>query len=856
GSCRFKRAAKKSASFGAQEMHEDEETARLQHRGDAEGVGIVRATRRPRNPVGAQMGLGAGGSSASSRALVSISDGSELDGASSVLSCRSNRPQSLGHGLRRYQNDKGGPRSDAGCSSGPSPRTPCMVSKIKASEGPEEPPTAKPKKHKQTNANSVDGGRQLIEEGESNWGNSLLWSRKYRNRDFENLLTRLSARASKTSSLDQEGAAAVAEELYQLSVQFEDARNFVAMLRDSPESVVLQLGETGIDFFKKIDEATMANVSSTLMLTLVSHSSADVVKLGLQVAKYQKTFTDKVIKKNSMQSFIDIMGSCSAILVECDMDAIDTSSQGINDATGWCPVALADLHALRCFAQVHATDPKDKPPRALWVLGVQLVNNKGKLSSRLRACMRVSAGTACWAKAAWDRLPTSSSAGCAGDCVLQDSVVKSVRQFVEGLGDAICRLDNQRGIASLWGMIGGMAADDEILASVEAFSKYFDGLDDNGDTKDVDYAAHVALRDNVVRLLCDSISRILGYDNNFSMGLARGDCGDADPFKVLSKVAWPILLFDIPPPARATIKDMKSRCDVIVKVNIVKTQCGMKPCESSLMQWSDAWQDESVISCAPKLPSDDALPAMRAETFNKVASELKDALPPDVQLHVAAVRAYNLIKGTATSCLQGKLVGCMQATSALKSHADLVAPVGDKAELKEWKPVLIGEWGKRFQDILKKVDLWGTQAFLNKYGPDGENLLALISAWDFGGEGKQSWLASPTRDPTKEQDMKAVGSFVMSFGPVERALEDLGVARSSLHWLDPLSANRLNEAIVNLPRARGLKKSAAVLMCSTVLCNACLTGIGKNDARKCVTERVMVNFADLPPKLVEVVGSE
>eukprot|EP00959_Pyramimonas_sp_CCMP1952_P337416 7065948-Pyramimonas_sp.AAC.1 len=46
-----------------------------------------------------------------------------------------------------------------------------------------------------------------------------------------------------------------------------------------------------------------------------------------------QTFTDEVTKKNSMQSFIDIMGSCSAIIGECDMDAIDTSNKGIDDAT-------------------------------------------------------------------------------------------------------------------------------------------------------------------------------------------------------------------------------------------------------------------------------------------------------------------------------------------------------------------------------------------------------------------------------------------------------------------------------------------------------------------------------------------
>ncbi|CAK0880225.1 unnamed protein product [Prorocentrum cordatum] len=939
GSYRFKRGVKKVASFGVKERHEDEESAKRQHMEDtAGGVGMIRGV--PRHPGHAQVGVGAGASPAADKGAMlcmSISGASEFGAASGgcSMSSRSDRQQQLGLGHRRLQHASGPrrPRSDAARSSGPSPspRTPCVASKLKASEGMDDPPTAKPKKQRQTNGHSVEGGRQLLEEVESYWGNALLWSRKYRSRDFENLLTRLSARASKTSSLDHQDASSVAEELYQLSVQLADARNFVTMLRESPESVVLQLSEAGIEFFKKIDDATVANIFSTVMLTLVAHPSADVVKLGLQVAKYRKdapkalslaimgapsdyatsvqvniiqTFIDKVIKKNSMQDFITIMSNCSDAIGECDLDSIDTSTKLIDDATGWCPAVLADLHAIRFFAQVLAADPKDKLPRALRVMGVQLVNNKEKLSSRFRVCMRVNAGAANWAKAAFDRLPTSSSIGGADDCVLQESVVKSVQQLTASLEDTCGRLDNQNGIAVLWELIGGMAADDEIIGSIEAFSRYFDGLDDNDDTKDPAYTEHVALKDKFVRQLCNSTSHILTHYSNFSMdldGIYNGvtlevDTGcesadDADPFKVLSHVAWCILLFDIPPPARATIKEMKSRCDVIVKVNCVKIQSGQKPVESSMTQWSDVWQEESVINCAPKLPSDsdEHFYASHFEAFNKavccrpasqpildyvrhvaasencakatpkflqVTSEIKDALPPAVQDHVAAVRAYNLIRSTATACLQGKLVGCMQAASVLKSCADVVAPVGDKKELAEWKQVLIGEWGKRFKDILKKVDLSSTQAFVKKYGPDGENILALISAWDFGGEGKQSWLASPTRDAAKEQEMKAVESFAMSFGPAERALEDLKVARSSLHWLDPVLANRLDEGIATLPEARALKKTAAVLMCSIVLCNACLTGIGKNEARKYVAEKVMVNLADLPPKLTEALESE
>eukprot|EP00959_Pyramimonas_sp_CCMP1952_P300767 6291416-Pyramimonas_sp.AAC.1 len=105
----------------------------------------------------------------------------------------------------------------------------------------------------------------------------------------------------------------------------------------------------------------------------------------------------------------------------------------------------------------------------------------------------------------------------------------------------------------------------------------------------------------------------MGFFNYFSMdidGIYTGNEGfedadadaDAGPFRVLSKLAWVILLFDVPPAERNTIKEMKSRCDLIVSANEVKIQSASKPMESGIVMWSEVWQQESSISCSPRLP--------------------------------------------------------------------------------------------------------------------------------------------------------------------------------------------------------------------------------------------------------------
>eukprot|EP00959_Pyramimonas_sp_CCMP1952_P451302 9449042-Pyramimonas_sp.AAC.1 len=102
--------------------------------------------------------------------------------------------------------------------------------------------TAKPTKRSAKQSGiTLDAGRQLIAEVGEYWTSSILWFRTYRSRDFENLLTRLSSKATKISTIADEGAAEVAEELYQLSVHLNDLKEFATSLRDTPESVITSL---------------------------------------------------------------------------------------------------------------------------------------------------------------------------------------------------------------------------------------------------------------------------------------------------------------------------------------------------------------------------------------------------------------------------------------------------------------------------------------------------------------------------------------------------------------------------------------------------------------------------------------
>ncbi|CAK0910979.1 unnamed protein product, partial [Prorocentrum cordatum] len=795
-----------------------------------------------------------------------------------------------------------------------SPATPCFRSKAA--------PTVTDKKKKlRVSDGAVDAGRKLLEEVKENWTCDILWNKKYRARDFENLLTRISAKASKVSTvMGDESAASIAEDLFQASVDLEESRAFVAKLRDSPEQVVDDIGKRGASFIKNVDDLTKANILSTTMFALLGSKSVETQALGVRLARFRddpgvlsiailrdapaefqttcqhnlvQAFTDKLIQKGSQQEFMDVMKAADATIGPCDMDSIDPSIPQIDPSTGWAPSALADLHAIRYFSHVAATDSKDKLPRSLKNLGIQLTNNKDKLSSRLRVCMRVSAGTVNWAKAGWDRLSSASGAGEANVTTFGDDAFKSVSAFVACISDMCHRCDNQEGPVAVWTLLSEYMSDDAVMENIQALAKYIDGLDDTGETKDGDDKI-LALKDRVRDILYESIGMAMGFFNYFSMdidGIYTGNEGfedadadaDADPFRVLSKLAWVILLFDVPPAERNTIKEMKSRCDLIVSANEVKIQSASKPMESGIVMWSEVWQQESSISCSPRLPeaSRGALPfqefnnrmacrpvsrpivdyvtraaasdgcSKMTPKFLQVAVDLKNVLPVDVQTDVAACQAYNLIKGAASSAPVGKMIGCMQATSVLKSFEDLRGPIADKAEVGEWREVIIKEWSARFAELLKKLDCEPAQKFVDKCRPAGEDIMSAISAWTFHEAGSpKTWLASSARDLAREQQFKAVEFFVPSLPTSERTVEELKMAKSSLTWMSPLQAAQLDELVTAVPVAKDLAKTATLIMASCVMTNSILTKIGKAETKRYVLEKLAVRKADLPEKLV------
>eukprot|EP00959_Pyramimonas_sp_CCMP1952_P472330 9499864-Pyramimonas_sp.AAC.1 len=80
-----------------------------------------------------------------------------------------------------------------------------------------------------------------------------------------------------------------------------------------------------------------------------------------------QSFADKALKRISKGEFSALMAACDGIIGECDINALDIDSAKIDPSTGWLPLVIADLNAVRFFGKVLAVDAREKLPRDLRV---------------------------------------------------------------------------------------------------------------------------------------------------------------------------------------------------------------------------------------------------------------------------------------------------------------------------------------------------------------------------------------------------------------------------------------------------------------------------------------------------------
>ncbi|CAK0874231.1 unnamed protein product [Prorocentrum cordatum] len=718
-----------------------------------------------------------------------------------------------------------------------------------------------------------------------------LWSKKYRPRDFENLLTRLAAKASKVASvMGETESAEISEQLYMSSVQLEDERMCLDALRNEPHTIVRKVPKRLYYIFKKLPDNITANIMSTTSYKLASYPAPEVQATALDVAKFDsregvlsvamlgnsstefvascqrnmvQAFIDRVVRKNSQTDFTSVVKHCGDTTGTCsDLAALDTTSETIDETIGWNPSCFVDLIALRFFGAAAEIDARERLPRELRVVGDQLYTHREKLSNRLRCHIRVGTGTANWAKTGWDRI----SVGDGGPdlCCLAADVLDKEDEWTDGL----------------WGVLGTAAADDQFRDMLDKFPKYIDSIDDTDGSITDDTKNAISVKDMLVKAVCTAADVVGSHFDYFSADFRAiyhegyGGDDDVDPIKVLYFVAHAVLNFEIGLAERSTIKETLTRCEIALKVNQIKSRTDNNP-EKTTLALSDVWQTESAMKVAPQLAK--ASVAMPFQKFNgKVSSftvghpiiqgcslatpqymqtvlDICGAPPPEIKPLISSAQHYHLMKKTVDTVVSGNVVGCIQLAAALKAHGSMQEPVLSKPEVKEWATRLIETRGTLFESTVAAFETSEVQKFMDKYGAKGETILELIKCWSFDSSG--GWLGASTRDASRERDMQIAQDFVLSFSSVERAVRELASSRASLTWLSDNQRLKLDQCAEELKDVKVLHQKCGIMLGSIILTNSTLTGIGKDASRRYVFDKLQVRQQDLPRKLVEMMAS-
>ncbi|CAK0820140.1 unnamed protein product, partial [Prorocentrum cordatum] len=451
--------------------------------------------------------------------------------------------------------------------------------------------------------------------GGTTWTVANLWNKRYRQRDFENLLTRLTAKANKVGSSMVDESAEVSDQLFRTGVRLEETRDCFEKLKRSPEvAISTEVPKVLVNVLKQADVPLQSNMASTICCALLGQTDPASHALALKMAKYHsgdssshlsvatfgsigigdddeflancqhnliQSFVDKALKRISKGEFSALMAACDGIIGECDINALNIDSAKIDPSTGWLPLVMADLNAVRFFGKVLAVDAKEKLPRDLRVEALRVHANKEKLSNRLRCLIRVGAGSTNWARAAWERTPfaefAGTSEGVALDSTVQQMMITicaEIKTFTSG--------DNGASVEKLFEIVSRTVMDTGgRLKDIDTFAKCMDSLDDEKASQEA--STLISLKNELLAALGNAMTEILAYYDRFSDNLENvyavsaccagdtsGMASDADCFRLFSGIAKIILKFEIGVPERAVVQEAKLRAELVVDANETK----------------------------------------------------------------------------------------------------------------------------------------------------------------------------------------------------------------------------------------------------------------------------------------------
>ena len=368
----------------------------------------------------------------------------------------------------------------------------------------------------------------------------------------------------------------------------------------------------------------------------------------------------------------------------------------------------------------------------LKLVALSLHKYQHKLSNRLRCHIRVSSGASSWAKVAWDSLAIDE--GCL-DAPIDASVYKSTQEFVEGL-----TLKCEGGPSDVEQLYQFLATTKHEKGSdIGKFTTYINSIDEEEDQN------LCSLQSKLKAAMYRAVSLILDEYGFFSddwqdtLKIDGAEGGqDADCFRLLSWAVQTILKSETSGNARAVLRETLQRSNLAVSIAEAKDEAVGKPVDAIVAVWSELWEAELAIQCAPTITVTDATSKSLAtlqkfnglmstssvsSTIEKVvtritcsdddeqattgflqaAAQLSGVLPRCVAPHIDAAKAYKQIKLAVSGLGDGKSLGVVQATNMLRSYKKIVDPLAKKPGVTKWQDILTEEWNTCFTDLLKKV---------------------------------------------------------------------------------------------------------------------------------------------------------
>ena len=616
-------------------------------------------------------------------------------------------------------------------------------------------------------------------------------------------------------------------------------------------------------------------------------TAADIDLAASAQANVIQAFEDKVLKRMSPAEFVDVIGKCP-----CDTSGLsrDDIYSNVFNENGWTQLCQADMEGLRVFAEIirvvvigAASMPPDLKNRAL-----ALADSKTTLSPRLQAAIRSNSGTTFNnAKLAFEQILSIKDSLSA---VIPEELLDEIRTIIDSF-NPMTTVSNEDGQERTKAMDKMLEWFKDALQKEKIMASFANHVSNLAGIEQLDESMQkiVELRDTLYDSLLSTALLLVKEDAAFrpdAIAVYLGE--DSGTQATVESYAESQYVFEfledtsrvfrsLAPPSSI---DLKIFQETEVRASIT---AGMADIYKSVLQpdvilvrFSELWEKNHGIAVAPQVGDDHPARCMQLcseviASFSLAApmeaycvglasaeegkyitqlvlatvDELTGSLPASVVSIFESLKSFRQLELCAKEITEGKTVGMLQTTGALRGIATARHPITAFPKFTESKEVVLAHWWGLYADLLKKSDSTTAASFLKQY----ETLVNdAISQWNFSGE-TVKFLATNNKDQAWQALTKSLESFITGMSSTVRIWKELGAAVEDLTWLQPECAERIKANASAADSMSEMCNKTAVVFGSMIMSNRILLDDFKPDHKRYVTERLGVSMESLPHAL-------